>query len=230
MSEATTETPRQTSPASNGLKLLLTMGSVGFIAGILIVYTFQTTMPYIKANEAAFLEQAIFSILPGTTYRKTFTVNDDGSLKAIKADDPVTYKIYAGYNKQHQLTGVAVEAKGQGFQDVVSIIYGYDPEKKAVIGMKVLQSTETPGLGDKINSDVKFHANFDFLDVRLNQLGTALLHPIALIKGPRKEKYQISAITGATISSTAVTKMMEKSAEKNIPLIEKNIELLKEDK
>jgi len=27
-----------------------------------------------------------------------------------------------------------------------------------------------------------------------------------------------------------VTKMMEKSAEKNIPLIEKNIELLKEDK
>jgi len=206
------------------------MGSIGFIAGILIVYTFQATLPYIKANEAAFLEKAIFSILPGTDYRKTFTVNEDGTLKPIEADDPVAYKLFAGYNNDHQLTGVAVQARGQGFQDVVSIIYGYDPAPKAVIGMQVLQSTETPGLGDKINSDVKFHNNFTFLDVKLNEEGTALLHPIELIKGPRQHKYQISAITGATISSTAVTKMMEKSAEKNIPLIEKNLELLKEDK
>jgi len=228
VSEATTE--KQASPYSSGIKLLVSMGSIGFIAGILIVYTFQTTMPYIKANEAAFLEQAIFSILPGTAYRKTFTVNEDGSLKAVKPDAPVAYKLFAGYDKEHHLTGVAVQARGQGFQDVVSIIYGYDPHKKAVIGMQVLQSTETPGLGDKINSDVKFHKNFVFLDVRLNDKGTALLHPIELIKGPRQHKYQISAITGATISSTAVTRMMEKSAEKNIPLIEKNLDLLKEDK
>lgn len=220
--------PAETPGPPASARLLLAMGSVGFIAGILIVFTFQYTRPIIKANEKAYLEQSIFEIIPQTAYKRVFTPDNKGILKAVDDDAEIPYKIYACYDKQDSLKGVVLEARGQGFQDVIHLIYGYDPARQAIIGMKVLQSTETPGLGDKINTDPHFLSNFKHLDVQLNSGGTALKAPITLIKGERQNDHQISAITGATISSRAVTRMIVRSAALNIPLIYKNLHVLKE--
>ncbi len=226
MSE-TTQAPVET-PQINSSRLLMAMGSVGFIAGILIVFTFQFTLPIIKANEKAYLDQSIFEVVPNTAYKKVFTPDKNGVLTPIAEDSEEPYKIFACYDKEHKLTGVVVEASGQGFQDVIRLIYGYDPQKQAVIGMKVLQSTETPGLGDKIITDTKFLSNFAHLDVSLDESGERLKAPITLIKGPRENDHQISAITGATISSRAVTRMIARSTAINIPLIYKNLKVLEE--
>ncbi len=223
--QPTREMPVEEAPPSR--KMITVMGGIGLIAGILIVFTFQTTLPYVKANKQRMLENAIFEVVPGAVNKKVFTINDAKEVVPLTREDEKAFKLYACYNKRDELIGVAVEARGQGFQDVIHIIYGFSPEKQAIIGMKVLESLETPGLGDKIGKDAKFLANFDALDVQLNPEKTAVLHPLELVKsGQKTEKWQIDAITGATISSTAVARMLKLSTEKNIPLIMNNLSRL----
>jgi len=209
-------------------KLLISMGGIGLLAGILIVFTFQFTLPFIKNNEAAYLEQSIFDVVPDAYTKSVVTVDADNKIIPVENPELTAYKLYPCYDKDKKLVGVAIEAQDQGFQDVVRIIYGYSPQKEAIVGMKVLQSTETPGLGDKIEKDEEFLANFKNLDTKLNENKTSLLKAITLVKsGKKTDNSQISAITGATISSKAVTRMIAKSAEINIPIIEKNLDILK---
>lgn len=213
--------------APSGQKMVLTMGTVGLIAGLMIVVVFQITLPIIQQNKAEQLERAIFEVLPDISYKKVFRVDEKGMVVPYQGDDPRVFKLYAGYDANHQLKGVAVEAEGQGFQDVIRLIYGYSPEQEAIVGMKVLESKETPGLGDKIQRDPQFLENFRQLDVTLGE-NFQLKNPITLVKhGQKTEKWQIEGITGATISSRAITNILRESSERVIPIIRKNLEILK---
>ena len=79
-------------------------------------------------------------------------------------------------------------------------------------GFRVLESRETPGLGDKIDVDPGFLANFERLTVELTADLAAILHPIESVKhGEKTESWQIDAITGATVSSVAVAKILRES-------------------
>ncbi len=228
MSKKTETKTEETEEQVSGGKMLFSMGTIGIIAGVLIVFTFTFTMPYIKANEAAFLEESIFDVVPGAYTKKVVTLDENNTIIPVTNPDEVAFKLYSCYDKQDSLVGIAIEAREQGFQDVIKIIYGYSPEKQAVVGMKVLQSTETPGLGDKIETDKDFQENFKHLDVSLNEDKSALKELIVLVKnGKKTKKSQISAITGATISSKAITKMMSRSTALNVPVIYKNLDILK---
>jgi electron transport complex protein RnfG len=69
--------------------------------------------------------------------------------------------------------------------------------------MAVLESRETPGLGDKIYKDADFVASFD---------GLAVDPEIrAVKKGKKAASNEIDAITGATISSKAVVRIMNEA-------------------
>lgn len=209
-------------------KMILTMAGIGLVCGILIVVTYQLTFASIKENKARFLEQAIFEVLPDTKEKLTFNYINN-VLAAAEEEDQEGMKFYAGYNADHQLTGVAVEAEGQGFQDVVQLLYGYAPACHCIVGMKVLDSRETPGLGDKIETDANFRANFDALDVTLNDTQEAIANPIVLAK-PREKHHpwEIEAISGATISSRAVTNILHASSAVAIPIIEHNLNILQQ--
>ena len=74
-----------------------------------------------------------------------------------------------------------------GYADIISILYGYAPEKQAVIGIYVLASKETPGLGDKIEKDENFLANFIALDVSLKDDLSALKHEVIPVKNGEKK-------------------------------------------
>ncbi len=207
-------------------RMILTMAAIGLLAGFLIVFTYRTTLPIIEKNRQEYLERAIFEVLPDATTKKVFVVTPDGKLEPTTDIHTKAPKVYAGYNAEGKLVGIALEARGQGFQDVISLIYGYDPYKQAIIGMKVLESKETPGLGSKIETDPEFLANFKALDVTITPEGK-IVHPIELVKkGKKTHDWQIEAITGATISSRAVTNILRKSTEKALPIILKNLEVL----
>lgn len=214
-------------PPSGSLRMILSLVSLAALSGLLIVSAFQLTLPIIKANKARALRKSVFEVLPGTTRLVTFRLESDGSLAPLRGEDEKAVKFYAGYAADKALTGVAIEASGQGFQDVIKVIYGYSSRRKNVIGMQVLESKETPGLGDKIGIDPHFLSNFSDLDVRLAPDGKRLLHPIQVVKkGARIEKWQIDAITGATISSKAIGKLMNRSAAARIPQVEANLKRL----
>jgi electron transport complex protein RnfG len=217
--------PPATAPVS-GFRMIATMGAIGVACGILIVLTFQLTLPRITSNKIAALEKAIFEVVPGAEKKVTFKLDGD-KLIPSEGDDAAAVKYYACYSEDGRLVGVAIEASGQGFADIIKLLYGYSPGKEAVVGIKVLESKETPGLGDKIEKDPDFIANFDSLDCRLNTNGSDMINPIILVKpGQKTDMWQIEAITGATISSRAVTGILATSTAVAVPLITENLQAL----
>jgi len=93
-------------------------------------------------------------------------------------------------------TGFAFEAKVMGFQDEITAMIGVDEDFNKIAGIVILNCRETPGLGDKITKD-KFLSQF-------RGKGT----PVSVVKKPPSRPLEIEAVTGATISSKAVCKMV----------------------
>ncbi len=69
-------------------------------------------------------------------------------------------RVFQGYDASGHRIGVAVLAAEPGFTEIVSLIFGFDPESGRLLGMKVLEQKETPGLGDKIEKDTGFVSQF----------------------------------------------------------------------
>jgi len=233
MEETGTTTPPPPQPpeaeagASSG-RMIATMGSIGLIAGALNVFTYKHTFPVIQRNKEIALQRAVLEVVPGATRQRTFA-DDGGAIVALQVQNETLRKYYAAYDSTGRLAGVAVEAAGQGFQDIVRILYGYSPDCDCIVGMKVLESKETPGLGDKIDKDAGFRANFEALDVQLSDDGE-IAHPVTMVKhGEKTEAWQVEAITGATISSRAVANILRESSSQTIPMIEKNLDAFQEE-
>ena len=211
--------------------MLQAMVGLGLICALLIVLTFQGTLPRIEKLKAEALEKAIYKVIPGMVTKKTYQLDQNNSLKEVSSDVKGAQLVYAGYDKDGKLLGVAVESRGMGFADVLQILYGYNPEKQTVIGFYVLESKETPGLGDKIEKDPAFLANFEALDVTLADDHSALKNPVVAVKhGTKVNPWEIDAITGATISSRAIGNIFGTSTQLWVPLIYKNKEIFETEK
>jgi electron transport complex protein RnfG len=213
--------PQNTNTSS--MPMLRAMVGIGALCALLIVLTFEGTLPRIERLKAEALEKAIFRVLPGTVATKTFQLDQNNGFIEVSAKDAVEPLVYTGYDKKGQLTGVAVEASGQGYADVLRILYGYHPDKQAIIGFYVLESKETPGLGDKIEKDADFLANFKALDVSLTDDFSELKNAVVPVKqGSKEHPWQVDGITGATISSRAIGNIIGTSTQNWVPLIYNN--------
>ncbi|WP_051275340.1 FMN-binding protein [Aestuariibacter salexigens] len=202
---------------------------LGVICTVCIVAVVMVTTPAIKQNQQDAMHRAIFAVLPGTTTIGAFTYDSGADAFSTVVQGGAGSTLYVGYDPQGQLVGVAIAAEGQGYQDKIKIIYGYSPDKQTVIGMRVIESRETPGLGDRIETDSAFQANFIALDVRLNAQGNDLVHPVELVKSGQKTKaWQIDGITGATISSQAITDMIAHSVSTWLPRVRDHIAQLEQ--
>jgi electron transport complex protein RnfG len=195
-------------------KMINTLGLIAVISGVLIVTSYQLTLKPIQANKDLMVQAAALEVLPGSTH-----------VKVVRLDGPDAGRLFFGYDDSHQVSGVAIEAQGQGFADIIKVIYGYSPKRQVMIGLKVLESKETPGLGDKIEKDAKFCANFTALDLSLNADSSGLLHSLQVTKsGKKTEAWQIDGITGATISSKAVGRLLQSNSSTMIPIIARMVE------
>ncbi|HQH52332.1 MAG TPA: FMN-binding protein [Candidatus Hydrogenedentes bacterium] len=219
----------------NSLHMIATLGGVSFLSGFLIFFAVQATEAGIKQNKLEQLRGAVFEVLPGAASSQAFAVEDKG-FRPVEVDDstPGMKKVYAGYDESGKLVGVAIEAAAQGYSDVIRGIYGYDPAAKRVTGFMVLQSSETPGLGDRIGNDPEFLANFfssdtskDTISLELNADGGSLAHNVEFAKnGEKSDPWQVEGISGATISSKAVVRMLNNSAQEAVPLIQAHLDQL----
>ncbi len=202
-----------------------TLVGVGMFCGLLIAFTFQGTRPVIEKNRAEALQRAVFAVLPSATRSETFLVTPDGDF--VPDTDAAGERVYAGFDDAGELVGIAVETAGMGYADIITVLYGYAPQQEAIVGIRVLTSKETPGLGDKIETDAAFLENFVALDVRLDEAGTALRNPIRTVKqGEKTDPWQIDGITGATISSVAIGDMLAASSARWVPAISARLDQL----
>lgn len=207
--------------------MLTAMTATGALCALFIVLAYQGTLPRIEYLKAKALEQAIVEVVPGMVSKKIFRLQPDGTLQQVQEVVKDARLVYAGYDREGKLVGVAIEASGMGFADVIRVIYGYHPATERIVGFRVLESKETPGLGDKIEKDPAFLENFKALPVMLNADKSQVQHRIVAVKHGKKEKaWELDGITGATISSRAIGNILGASTENIVPILHKNLPLL----
>ena len=197
--------------------MIATLGFVTALSGFLIVTVYQATKPAIEENKRLRIQQTVLEVIKGATAYKPFVITANGDLLEATPDLKGT-NVYAGYDAQGKLMGLAAEGRAQGYSGAVETIYAYTPSCQCITGVKVIKQTETPGLGDKVITNKDFVANFDKLDATVK--GAALANAIvAVIDGSKKNRWEIDAISGATISSKAIAKGLNGSAQDVLPKV-----------
>lgn len=182
------------------LQLVATLAIAGLASGVLLTTAHLLTLPTIEANRAAALRAAVFEVVPRTASMQKLVLRGDRFVLADGKESPDTAAVYATYDAAGAFLGYAIPGAGPGFADTISLIYGYDPVQQRVIGMRVLESRETPGLGDRIFKDSRFVAEFAAL---------AVAPAILVVKnGTGTKPNEVDGITGATISSKAVVRIV----------------------
>ncbi len=150
----------------------------------------------IKENQEKALNEAIGTVVPGTVTTERVKIDgyDRDVFKCLDADG--------------KTVGWAIDAVGMGFADKIRLVIGLSPDTATLSGLKVIDNIETPGLGNKIADEGPdtFAEQFQGLQAAAG---------ISVVKGkPDEAGNEIQAITGATISSNAVTKIVNEAVEK----------------
>ena len=209
-------------PQTPGFRMVRTLGAIAMLSGLLVVLVYQFTKPIIAENQRIAIEKAVFRVVPGAAQRVDFMLAETGV--SVPGEKAVGEKVYAAFDQAGNLKGIALQSGAQGYQDIVKLLYGYDPACACIRGINILKMTETPGLGDKIAFDPAFLKNFEALDARLNATGDALANPIVAVKaGKKQHAWEVDSISGATISSAAVAKALDRSMQRMAPLIQRHL-------
>ena len=195
-------------------RLVATLAVAGALAGLLIVLVNLHTKPIIDVYRAEQLRLAVYEVLPGVADYRTLYRVDDELLPEVPAGAKASdfRQAYIGYDENGELVGVAVSRGESGFADVVLVIFGFEPDTGILLGKKVLESKETPGLGDKIFKDL------DFVQQFFDRPQT----PLTAVKAGSGKGLpgEIDAITGATISSKVVVSIINNGVADWQPLLQ----------
>ena len=113
----------------------------------------------------------------------------------VKSGSDIIY--YKAYDKDGKFLGTAFKAQGKGYSSAIETMVGMNKDG-TITAIKILNQNETPGLGARI-------AEPDFTGQFKNKNWQTL--------------NEVNAITGATISSKAVTDSVKKKAEEIKALI-----------
>lgn len=207
---------RAASPAPGGTsswRLLGTLAAAGGIAGLLIVLAYDWAQPRIEAHQALVLRIAVQEVLHQPASWDRLFVHEGTLVGALPAgaDSTTLERVYVGFDDDGREVGFAIVAAKPGFQDVIRLIFGYDRRTGTLLGMKVLESKETPGLGDKIEKDSSFVAAFH---------GTET--PLVGVKAGAGQggADEVDMITGATISSRTIIDAINAALARLIPVLE----------
>ncbi len=165
-------------------KIVIVLTFVCIVCSFFLSLAFNSAKQKISLNEKKLIEESIIKISPLTK-----------KIKNISGDSEDLYQLK---DKHSQLNGYAFIASGQGYQGTIKILAVSDTSFNKLTGIEIIEAVETPGLGAKI-AEAPFLNQFKGLNVSLE---------ISCTKKQITEDNQIEAITGATISSNAVTRIL----------------------
>jgi Na+-translocating ferredoxin:NAD+ oxidoreductase subunit G len=175
--------------------LLLLMS---FLFGLLIAVADAAWSAKIEQNKTAKLRGLMANLISDAN---SFDIAIEGA--EIPSDKRlVKTDIYKALDKQRNCAGFAFIAVGAGFADKIELVVAVDAKCEKLLGFSVLSSNETPGFGSKMKDD-SFR----------NQFKNAPAEELSLVKigDAGKIDNEIVAISGATVTSTAVINIFNKS-------------------
>lgn len=117
-----------------------------------------------------------------------------------KDESGLVREVYAAYSGDN-LVGYVFSAFPKGYGGEIAVTIGISSENK-VTGVKIGSNSETPGLGSKT-------ANGDFTGQYQDK---DITKDFTVVKRSAAADNEIQAVSGATVSSTAVTKAVQASA------------------
>lgn len=156
-------------------KITVNLTLAALLSGVIIATVFYFTEPIAVIQRIRQKEQSMKELVPAAT---SF-VKIEGMDEWYRAE------------KDGQLLAYVIMTGAKGFDGHIKMFMAATPDQK-VIGYKVLSHRETPGLGDRAFKP-KFMGQFAGRDY----------HSLEVVK--IQEEGKITAITGATITSRAVT-------------------------
>ena len=180
---------------SSFLNMFLSLGLICIVAGGILAAVNDITRGPIALSKKAKVENALKAVLPDFDNSPSEEVFWTG----ISENDSL--KVYPA-KKDGQAAGFAVESYSmQGFSGEIKVIVGMDLQGK-LINYKILEHAETPGLGSKMEEWFRTDKN------KQSVLGKDLSKGGLRVT---KDKGEIDAITGATISSRAFLDALDRA-------------------
>ncbi|MBL7157977.1 MAG: RnfABCDGE type electron transport complex subunit G [Candidatus Omnitrophica bacterium] len=175
----------------NTIKMIIVLTVLGLLSGAALVFIYRYASPLIAQNQKDETEKAIYKIFPEGKNYDTRIIGEDS--------------VYKVKDKNGKLLGYAFPASGNGYQGQIDMLVGIQPDLATLAGIEVLDSQETPGLGQEITTE-KFENQFKGLKVSPS---------ISYVKNQKPQNpNEIEAITGATVSSKAVVTILNERIAK----------------
>jgi electron transport complex protein RnfG len=213
MSMGMTSAPPVNAKEVPSWRLLAMMTTAGAVAGLLIVTSYQLTLPRIERHKGEVMRAAVQEVLKAPQSFDTLYLSNGALVKTLPAGtgEKGLERIYLGHDATGKRVGFAVSATENGFQDPVTVMFGYDAAKHSLLAMRVISNRETPGLGDLIEKDTGFVNGF-----------VSAVVPLRGVKpGAGKGRpEEVEMITGATISSRAVIRIINNAIARWQPLMD----------
>ena len=162
-----------------------------FFFGLLIAAADKAWSPRIEQNKLGEINQKMTSLLPAAA---KFEQVADAEIDLGKGKTSKS-KIYKALSASGENVGWVFNAEGSGFADKIQMIIAVDKNFEKIEGIDFASINETPGFGDRAKQPA-FRSQFTQApaeDLKLTKIGDA-----------GKIDAEIVAITGATVTSTAV--------------------------
>jgi Na+-translocating ferredoxin:NAD+ oxidoreductase subunit G len=207
--------PSPPSPRTGALRAQAVLVGIALVAGLAIATVHELTRPMVHAKRGDLLGDAALAVLPNAVNYRTYARGSDGSLAPLRGTDGA--ELFLGLDASGKAVGVAIAGSGMGYQDTIRLVVGLDPRQGRLLGMRVVASRETPGLGSLIVDDADFVSGFSSVVLRFDGEGDLL--PLRVREQARHEHGEIDAISGATVSVRAVARIINTSLAEWLPLL-----------
>lgn len=184
------------------VRMVVVLTVIGLLSGSFLATVGILTKDRIALNKQREIQEAIIAVVPGTEVSEKLFEEKDLS-------------IYGGKDPEGNLIGYGILASGIGFQDKISFMLGTNTSLTTIKKLKIIEQKETPGLGAKIEEEdvfLKFWENKDCSE-------PLTLRKPAVQTAEELGATEINTITGATISSESVLKIVNSSLERVRQLI-----------
>ncbi|MFN8667681.1 MAG: FMN-binding protein [Gemmatimonadaceae bacterium] len=190
-------------------KLIATLSIAGALAGLLVVIVYQWTLPSVLAHKALVMRSTVNEVLHHPARWDTLYLEGGALTSTPRGERSELATAFVGFDSTGKEIGVAVSAGEPGFAEIINLMIGFDPATGRLLGMKIMDQKETPGLGDKIEKDTVFATQWP-----------GLVAPLKAVKTRSgSNPGEVQAISGATISSRAVTRIINNAVAKWQPLL-----------
>ena len=167
------------------------------VFGLLVAGVHGALKERIEANQTSKRDQSMQRLLGDkcSFEEKTVLASDKSEIKYFEAKE------------DGKLVGYCFNAQGAGFADRIELLVAVDSKFEECKGFAVMYSQETPGFGDKIVPTGEGTFSDEFVGSPC-PVGSEKLNVVKVGDKTNREDKDIVAITGATITSEAVTKIV----------------------